>query len=209
MNSLLEKMRRTWYSITTYEKLEMMHLEKSDKNDIDHPSAAAFALYDQHLSSYHVLSLTTFVLNSEKVDTPMRAILISDQHDHIFRDDNEELIDRILELEPDIVFMDGDMLNADSDDISWLLSEIERLSAKVPVYYALGNHELAYMHPLITDLKPALSCWMKNMWMKNRGNAVRIGGFSTMRFRGPQRRAPRYDGCEDMRSLLTSAIHRG
>lgn len=49
MNSLLEKMRRTWYSITTYEKLEMMHLEKSDKNDIDHPSAAAFALYDQHL----------------------------------------------------------------------------------------------------------------------------------------------------------------
>ena len=49
MNSLLEKMRRTWYSITTYEKLEMMHLEKSDKNDIDHPSAAALALCDQHL----------------------------------------------------------------------------------------------------------------------------------------------------------------
>lgn len=60
----------------------------------------------------------------------MRAVLISDQHDHIFRDDNEELIERILELEPDVVFMDGDMLNADSDDISWLLSEIERLSPK-------------------------------------------------------------------------------
>ena len=132
--------------------------------------------------SYHVLSLTTFVLNSEKVDTPMRAILISDQHDHIFRDDNEELIERILELEPDVVFMDGDMLNADSDDISWLLSEIERLSAKVPVYYALGNHELAYMaaHPdLITQLEEAGAIVLDEQYVdvEIAGNAVRIGGF--------------------------------
>lgn len=132
--------------------------------------------------SYHVLSLTTFTLSSEKVNTPMRAVLISDQHDHIFRDDNEELIERILELEPDVVFMDGDMLNADSDDISWLLSEIERLSAKVPVYYALGNHELAYMtaHPdLITQLEEAGAIVLDEQYVdvEIAGNAVRIGGF--------------------------------
>lgn len=132
--------------------------------------------------SYHVLSLTTFTLSSEKVNTPMRAVLISDQHDHIFRDDNEELIERILELEPDVVFMDGDMLNADSDDISWLLSEIERLSAKVPVYYALGNHELAYMaaHPdLITLLEEAGAIVLDEQYVdvEIAGNAVRIGGF--------------------------------
>lgn len=112
----------------------------------------------------------------------MRAVLISDQHDHIFRDDNEELIERILELEPDVVFMDGDMLNADSDDISWLLSEIERLSAKVPVYYALGNHELAYMaaHPdLITQLEEAGAIVLDEQYVdvEIAGNAVRIGGF--------------------------------
>ena len=112
----------------------------------------------------------------------MRAVLISDQHDHIFRDDNEELIERILELEPDVVFMDGDMLNADSDDISWLLSEIERLSAKVPVYYALGNHELAYMaaHPdLITQLEEAGAIVLDEQYVDVEigGNAVRIGGF--------------------------------
>lgn len=132
--------------------------------------------------SYHVLSLTTFTLSSEKVNTPMRAVLISDQHDHIFRDDNEELIERILELEPDVVFMDGDMLNADSDDISWLLSEIERLSAKVPVFYALGNHELAYMaaHPdLITQLEEAGAIVLDEQYVdvEIAGNAVRIGGF--------------------------------
>lgn len=132
--------------------------------------------------SYHVLSLTTFTLSSEKVNTPMRAVLISDQHDHIFRDDNEELIERILELEPDVVFMDGDMLNADSDDISWLLSEIERLSAKVPVYYALGNYELAYMaaHPdLITQLEEAGAIVLDEQYVdvEIAGNAVRIGGF--------------------------------
>ncbi len=132
--------------------------------------------------SYHVLSLTTFTLSSEKVNTPMRAVLISDQHDHIFRDDNEELIERILELEPDVVFMDGDMLNADSDDISWLLSEIERLSAKVPVYYALGNHELAYMaaHPdLTTQLEEAGAIVLDEQYVdvEIAGNAVRIGGF--------------------------------
>ena len=132
--------------------------------------------------SYHVLSLTTFTLSSEKVNTPMRAVLISDQHDHIFRDDNEELIERILELEPDVVFMDGDMLNADSDDISWLLSEIERLSAKVPVYSALGTHELAYMaaHPdLITQLEEAGAIVLDEQYVdvEIAGNAVRIGGF--------------------------------
>lgn len=132
--------------------------------------------------SYHVLSLTTFTLSSEKVNTPMRAVLISDQHDHIFRDDNEELIERILELEPDVVFMDGDMLNADSDDISWLLSEIERLSAKVPVYYALGNHELAYMaahSDLITQLEEAGAIVLDEQYVdvEIAGNAVRIGGF--------------------------------
>ncbi|MEE0773654.1 MAG: metallophosphoesterase [Merdibacter sp.] len=121
-------------------------------------------------------------MSSEKVNTPMRAVLISDQHDHIFRDDNEELIERILELEPDVVFMDGDMLNADSDDISWLLSEIERLSAKVPVYYALGNHELAYMaaHPdLITQLEEAGAIVLDEQYVdvEIAGNAVRIGGF--------------------------------
>ncbi len=132
--------------------------------------------------SYHVLSLTTFTLSSEKVNTPMRAVLISDQHDHIFRDDNEELIERILELEPDVVFMDGDMLNANSDDIDWLLSEIERLSAKVPVYYALGNHELAHMaaHPdLITQLEEAGAIVLDEQYVdvEIAGNAVRIGGF--------------------------------
>ena len=74
------------------------------------------------------------------------------------------------------------MLNADSDDISWLLSEIERLSAKVPVYYALGNHELAYMaaHPdLITQLEEAGAIVLDEQYVdvEIAGNAVRIGGF--------------------------------
>ena len=183
--------------------------------------------------SYHVLSLTTFTLSSEKVNTPMRTVLISDQHDHIFRDDNEELIERILELEPDVVFMDGDMLNADSDDISWLLSEIERLSAKVPVYYALGNHELAYMaaHPdLITQLEEAGAIVLDEQYVDVEGSGASSGeGFCSwvwmsrsrgmrcasadsmiMRFPGPTPRRQRIRWMHRiMRFSVISATHRG
>ena len=46
----------------------------------------------------------------------VRAVVISDLHDHSFGGGNHELAEKIRELEPDLILMDGDMLNAESTD---------------------------------------------------------------------------------------------
>lgn len=75
----------------------------------------------------------------------IRAVVISDLHDHTFGDGNRKLAEKIREQDPDLILMDGDMLNSNSADASVPLKLIGQLKDTASIYYALGNHELAYM----------------------------------------------------------------
>ena len=60
------------------------------------------------------------------------------------------MANKIQGLELDIIFMDSDILNSDSDDSSTPCNLIQQLKDIAPVYYALGNHENDYIsngHP--------------------------------------------------------------
>lgn len=48
----------------------------------------------------------------------IQAVVISDLRDHQFGSNNKKLVDKIAGIEPDVIFMDGDMLNAESDNAS-------------------------------------------------------------------------------------------
>ncbi|MCI8622739.1 MAG: hypothetical protein HFG26_03660 [Provencibacterium sp.] len=84
---------------------------------------------------------TFYSLYSSKIETPVRAVLISDLHQAAFGEDNEELISRIGELRPDMILMAGDIVNKEQTDIDYAVRLCRRLSAVAPVYYGLGNHE--------------------------------------------------------------------
>lgn len=95
--------------------------------------------------SYHWLRVNRYETSSGKLSGSVRLVVLSDLHDHEFPEDNEELIHRTAEQEPDLILLAGDLLNEDSKDAHVPLELVSRLAEIAPVYYALGNHELAYM----------------------------------------------------------------
>ena len=53
-------------------------------------------------------------------------------------------MDKIQKQDPDLILMDGDMLNEDGKNAQTAVELISALKKIAPVYYALGNHEIAY-----------------------------------------------------------------
>ena len=87
-------------------------------------------------------------------DHPVRTVVISDLHVHKFGEDNEKLAEKIREIDPDLIFIDGDMLNGESENAEVPVTLIRELKDTAPIYYALGNHEIDYMengHPELTE----------------------------------------------------------
>ena len=60
------------------------------------------------------MTVRRFQVDLETGGDPIRAVVISDLHDHEFGENNEKLAEKIKEQEPDLILMDGDMLNEDS-----------------------------------------------------------------------------------------------
>lgn len=99
--------------------------------------------------SYHWINVNTYEVQTDKIETSVKLLIIGDLHDCTFGEENEELILKIEEEQPDLILMAGDMLNEDSQDDEKVVHLVEALSRIAPVYYALGNHERTYMeaHP--------------------------------------------------------------
>lgn len=146
--------------------------------------AAALAVYilaSLWISANYIV-VREYTADTGKSDTGFRAVVVSDLHDRRFGGDNEKLAEKIRETEPDIIIMDGDMLNAQSQDASVPLELIGLLKDTAPIYYALGNHELSYMANGHSDLTEELESAGAAVLDKNyvdieiNGAQVRLGG---------------------------------
>lgn len=151
------------------------------------------------LVSYHWMKVNRYpvqVRNLRYADTVTDAgfkmVVISDLHDHEFGKDNEKLIRCVKEQDPEMIILDGDMLNEDSKSDEVPVRLVKGLAEIAPVYYALGNHELDYIgtaegkkmqkHPenseLVKDLTDAGACVLEEGYrdVEIGGCKVRIGG---------------------------------
>lgn len=132
--------------------------------------------------SYNYLVVKDYKINIKGENHPFTAIVISDLHDHQFKDNNEQLVWKIEQTQPDIILMVGDMLNSGSEDSSVPCSLIDQAKKIAPVYYALGNHEKDYMgngHPdLIEELESAGAIVLEKKYVdiEINGVLVRLGG---------------------------------
>lgn len=127
------------------------------------------------------LTVNDYEYTTEKAVGEVRMIVISDLHDHRFGKDNEELAKKIQGQTPDLILLDGDIMNEDSADASVPCTLIKRLKEIAPVYFALGNHEMGYMedHPeLIEELEEAGACVLEKEYadIDINGTALRLGG---------------------------------
>lgn len=73
------------------------------------------------LSDNSTFETTFYRVTSEKIGENIRAVVLADLHNNVFGQDNEPLVFKIRQLEPDVILMAGDMINGDDPDVSGIL----------------------------------------------------------------------------------------
>lgn len=132
--------------------------------------------------SYNWLTVSSFTVTSSKISEHFRIVLISDLHNHEFGSSNAKLVVRIQEQSPDLVIIDGDMINGDSENDNVAVEVVRALSETAPVYYSLGNHEYDYIdaghEELTEDLEEAGAVVLnyQSLDAEVNGNPIRLGG---------------------------------
>lgn len=93
---------------------------------------------------------TFYNVSSIKVDSRVRVIHMSDLHSTSYGKNNQKLLERIEELEPDIIICSGDIVDSATEDIKFAVELGKGLSKIAPSYYVYGNNETEsiYKFPL-------------------------------------------------------------
>lgn len=106
-------------------------------------AAGAIASYRQN----HVLDVSVHSLDFERLPEAFegfRILHISDLHDARFGRGQRTLLKQAKMLQPDVVFLSGDMIDRRKSDTRKIRSSyafIEGIVKVAPVYYVPGNHE--------------------------------------------------------------------
>lgn len=102
-------------------------------------AAAAFLIKD----SREDLEISRYEVNSKKLPESFdgfKIVQLSDLHGAEFGEDGMELVDKVKELEPDIIALTGDFVT-DEGDLAAVKKLAGRLTELCPVYFVSGNHE--------------------------------------------------------------------
>ena len=88
---------------------------------------------------FHVVKYEMF---SSKIKNEHSFVVLSDLHNKEYGKNNEKLLKRIDKLKPEGILIAGDILTAKPEkSYAVALNLLEKLSAKYPIYYGMGNHE--------------------------------------------------------------------
>lgn len=72
----------------------------------------------------------------------VRIVLLSDLHNQMYGEENEQLLQQVQSMKPDLIIAAGDLVTADEKNSEGVaLSLMKRLAFSYPIYYANGNHE--------------------------------------------------------------------
>lgn len=102
-------------------------------------AAAAFLIKD----SREDLEISRYEVASQKLPESFdgfKIVQLSDLHGAEFGEDGMELVDKVKELEPDIIALTGDFVT-DEGDLAAVKKLAGRLTELCPVYFVSGNHE--------------------------------------------------------------------
>jgi len=87
------------------------------------------------------IDLSYYSVYSGKVESPVRAVLLTDLHQKTFGEDNQKLLDKISGVAPDLILIAGDTVNSHNADIDYAVELCAQLQDIAPVYFGMGNHE--------------------------------------------------------------------
>lgn len=90
--------------------------------------------------------VTTHTIQLEDVPSELsglKIIQLSDLHDAEFGEGQVDLIEKVTDRAPDLIFITGDVIDSNRYDLPQSLALIEGLLDVAPIYYVTGNHEIA------------------------------------------------------------------
>lgn len=125
-----------------------------------------------------------YVIESDKISSPVTLVLLSDLHGC----EHPTLVEQIEGISPDLILLCGDMINQDhetGEDILVTASVVRELCEIAPVYYSLGNHELAriglHEHDAVKRILAEGAVLLEKDYvdLEIRGNSLRLGGLYT------------------------------
>ena len=132
--------------------------------------------------SFYCLSINTYTYSTTKVSSPIRLCVLSDLHDRFFGEGNSRLVAKVKSVNPDLIILDGDMVNHDTTKAYITVELIEQLKDIAPVYFAMGNHEIEYRdrldHSFESKIEAAGAVILDEAYLdlEVNGNNIRLGG---------------------------------
>lgn len=131
-----------------------------------------------------VLTVTEYDAPIKGIEKETKIVCIADLHSKEYGKNNERLVAKIAEQNPDAIFVVGDMINADAsaEEVEDFLSLMSELGEVAQVYYSPGNQEMDYMidtDPELLDQVSetgAIALLDEYVETELNGNTVRIGG---------------------------------
>lgn len=90
------------------------------------------------------LETTYYTYKAEQLGADLegyRIVQISDLHNVKFGKNNQKLVDRIRECEPDMIVLTGDLVDSNHTNVDRAVKFVDEIVKICPVYYVTGNHE--------------------------------------------------------------------
>jgi len=124
-------------------------------------SVAIFIFVSCNTIKERTYELNTPLLSEE---SSLRIVLVSDLHSTIFGKNQSGLIEKIKNLNPDLIILSGDILD---DKVPHLGTELllSGINNILPIYYVTGNHE--YWSREIQDIRNLLQSYNVNILSDN------------------------------------------
>ena len=90
------------------------------------------------------LETTYYTYKAEQLGVDLegyRIVQISDLHNAKFGKNNQRLVDRIRECDPDMIVLTGDLVDSNHTNVDRAVQFVDEIVKICPVYYVTGNHE--------------------------------------------------------------------
>lgn len=129
--------------------------------------------------SYYKVEVIDYEISSAKINNDVNIVMIADVHDQHCKV-KDQVIDRIEQLESDIILCAGDIIDNESESDKSTIEFLDSLTEIADVYFSLGNHELEYHDSkhLIKDIENTGAKVLDKEYqdIEVNGNTIRIGG---------------------------------
>ena len=122
-------------------------------------AAALVAWFFWQQNSLKVQTVTVTSAELPAAFDGLRIVHLTDNHGKEFGEDNQKLLHKVAELQPDLIVLTGDLIDQESQ-LEMVPALARGLSALAPTYYVTGNHEWP-LH-CVSELKQMLTdCGVK------------------------------------------------